>query len=210
MFDRGSQFTSKFWEKLLESMDTKLNFSLAYHSQSDGQTERTNQILEDMLRACALKYGKSWIKSLPYAEFLYNNSYQTSIKMAPFEALYERQCRTLLFWSQTRESQVFRSEVLKDAERQVQMIRENLKIAQSRQKSYVDKQRRYLSFEVGDFVYLKVSPMRGTRRFKVKGKLAPRYVGPFQILDHKGEVAYQLELPPQLSDVHDMFYVSQL
>jgi hypothetical protein len=210
MFDRGSQFTSKFWEKLLESMDTKLNFSLAYHSQSDGQTERTNQILEDMLRACALKYGKSWIKSLPYAEFLYNNSYQTSIKMAPFEALYERQCRTLLFWSQTRESQVFRSEVLKDAERQVQMIRENLKIAQSCQKSYVDKQRRYLSFEVGDFVYLKVSPMRGTRRFKVKGKLAPRYVGPFQILDHKGEVAYQLELPPQLSDVHDMFYVSQL
>jgi hypothetical protein len=210
MFDRGSQFTSKFWEKLLESMDTKLNFSLAYHSQSDGQTERTNQILEDMLRACALKYGKSWIKSLPYAEFLYNNNYQTSIKMAPFEALYERQCRTLLFWSQTRESQVFRSEVLKDAERQVQMIRENLKIAQSRQKSYVDKKRRYLSFEVGDFVYLKVSPMRGTRRFKVKGKLAPRYVGPFQILDHKGEVAYQLELPPQLSDVHDMFYVSQL
>jgi hypothetical protein len=210
MFDRGSQFTSKFWEKLLESMDTKLNFSLAYHSQSDGQTERTNQILEDMLRACALKYGKSWIKSLPYAEFLYNNSYQTSIKMAPFEALYERQCRTLLFWSQIRESQVFRSEVLKDAERQVQMIRENLKIAQSCQKSYVDKQRRYLSFEVGDFVYLKVSPMRGTRRFKVKGKLAPRYVGPFQILDHKGEVAYQLELPPQLSDVHDMFYVSQL
>jgi hypothetical protein len=210
MFDRGSQFTSKFWEKLLESMDTKLNFSLAYHSQSDGQTERTNQILEDTLRACALKYGKSWIKSLPYAEFLYNNSYQTSIKMAPFEALYERQCRTLLFWSQTRESQVFRSEVLKDVERQVQMIRENLKIAQSRQKSYVDKQRRYLSFEVGDFVYLKVSPMRGTRRFKVKGKLAPRYVGPFQILDHKGEVAYQLELPPQLSDVHDMFYVSQL
>jgi hypothetical protein len=210
MFDRGSQFTSKFWEKLLESMDTKLNFSLAYHSQSDGQTERTNQILEDMLRACTLKYGKSWIKSLPYAEFLYNNNYQTSIKMAPFEALYERQCRTLLFWSQTRESQVFRSEVLKDAERQVQMIRENLKIAQSRQKSYVDKKRRYLSFEVGDFVYLKVSPMRGTRRFKVKGKLAPRYVGPFQILDHKGEVAYQLELPPQLSDVHDMFYVSQL
>jgi hypothetical protein len=210
MFDRGSQFTSKFWEKLLESMDTKLNFSLAYHSQSDGQTERTNQILEDTLRACALKYGKSWIKSLPYAEFLYNNSYQTSIKMAPFEALYERQCRTLLFWSQTRESQVFRSEVLKDAERQVQMIRENLKIAQSCQKSYVDKQRRYLSFEVGDFVYLKVSPMRGTRRFKVKGKLAPRYVGPFQILDHKGEVAYQLELPPQLSDVHDMFHVSQL
>jgi hypothetical protein len=89
------------------------------------------------------------------------------------------------------------------------MIRENLKVAQSQQKSYEDK-RRDLSFEVGDFVYLKVSPIRGTRRFKIKGKLAPRYVGPFKIVDRKGEVAYQLELPPQLSDVHDVFHVSQL
>jgi transposase InsO family protein len=90
--DRGSQFTSKFWEKLHESTDTKLNFSSAYHPQTDGQTERTNQILEDMLRACALKYGKSWDKSLPYAKFSYNNSYQASIVMAPYEALYGRQC----------------------------------------------------------------------------------------------------------------------
>jgi hypothetical protein len=95
--DRGSQFISKFWEKLHESMDTKLNFSSAYHPQTDGQTERTNQILEDMLRVCALKYGKSWNKSLPYAEFSYNNSYQASIKMAPFEALHGKQCRTPLF-----------------------------------------------------------------------------------------------------------------
>jgi hypothetical protein len=89
------------------------------------------------------------------------------------------------------------------------MIREILKITQSQQKSYADK-RRDLSFEIGDFVYLKVSPMRGTRRFKVKGKLAPRYVGPFKIMDRKGEVAYQLKLPPQLSDLHDVFHVSQL
>jgi hypothetical protein len=88
-------------------MDTKLNFSSAYHPQSDGQTERTNQILEDMLRACVLKYRKSWDKSLPYAEFSYNNSYQASIKMEPFVALYERQCRTPLFSGQTGESQVF-------------------------------------------------------------------------------------------------------
>jgi transposase InsO family protein len=105
--DRGSQFASKFWEKLHESMDTKLNFSSAYHPQTDGQTKRTNKILEDMLRDCTLKYGKSWNKSLPYTEFSYNNTYQASIKMAPFDALYERQCRTLLFWSQIRESQVF-------------------------------------------------------------------------------------------------------
>jgi hypothetical protein len=90
------------------------------------------------------------------------------------------------------------------------MIRENLKVAQSRQKSYADKRRGDLSFEVGDFVYLKVSPLRGTHRFKVKGKLAPRYVGPFKIVDRKGEVSYQLELPPRLSDVHDVFHVSQL
>jgi hypothetical protein len=89
------------------------------------------------------------------------------------------------------------------------MIRESLKVAQSRQKSYADK-RRDLSFKIGDFIYLKVSPMRGTHRFKVKEKLAPRYVGPFKIVDRKGEVAYQLELPPQLSDVHDVFHVSQL
>jgi transposase InsO family protein len=86
--DRGTQFTSRFWKRLHESMDTKLNFSSAYHPQTDGQTERTNQVLEDMLRACALKHGRSWDKSLPYAEFSYNNSYQASLKMAPFEALY--------------------------------------------------------------------------------------------------------------------------
>jgi hypothetical protein len=90
------------------------------------------------------------------------------------------------------------------------MVRESLKVAQSRQKSYADKTRRDLSFEIRDFVYLKVSPMRGTRRFRVKGKLAPRYVGPFKIIDRKGEVAYQLELPPHLSEVHDVFHVSQL
>ena len=88
--DRGTQFTFHFWHKLHENLDTQLNFSLAYHPQTDGQTERTNQILEDMLRACALKYGRSWDKSLSYAEFSYNNSYQASLKMLPFEALYGR------------------------------------------------------------------------------------------------------------------------
>jgi hypothetical protein len=157
-----------------------------------------------------LNYRKSWDKSLPYAEFSYNNSYQASIEMAPYEALYGRQCRTPLFWSQTGESQVFGPEVLKDVEKQVQMVHESLKVAQSQQKRYADKRRRDLSFEIGDFVYLKVSPMRDTRRFRVKGKLAPRYVRPFKIIDRKGEVAYELELPPHLSEVHDVFNVSQL
>ena len=191
-------------------MDTKLNFSSAYHPQTDGQTERVNQILEDMLRACALKYGKSWDKSLPYAEFSYNNSYQASLKMSPFEALYGRKCRTPLFWNETGESQVFGPDILKEAERQVQIIRENLRTAQSRQKSYADHRRRELTFQVGDFVYLKVSPIRGLRRFKVKGKLAPRYIGPFEVLERRGEVAYRLRLPEQLADVHDVFHISQL
>jgi hypothetical protein len=125
--DRGTQFTSRFWKRLHESMDTKLNFSSAYHPQTDGQTERTNQVLEDMLRACALKHGRSCDKSLPYAEFSYNNSYQASLKMAPFEALYGRKCRTPLYWNQTGESQVFGPEILQEAEKQVQIIRENLK-----------------------------------------------------------------------------------
>jgi hypothetical protein len=163
-----------------------------------------------MLRVYTLKYGKSWDQSLPYAEFSYNNSYQASLKMSPFEALYGKPCRMLMFWNETSESQVFRPDVLKNAEKQVQIVHENLKVAQSWHKSYADKRRRDLAFEVGDFVYLKVSPMRGIHHFKVKDKLAPRYIGPFKILDRGGEVAYQLELPPQLADVHDMFHVSQL
>ncbi|WVZ89507.1 hypothetical protein U9M48_035900 [Paspalum notatum var. saurae] len=208
--DRGTQFTSHFWKRLHESMDTKLNFSLAYHPQTDGQTERTNQILEDMLRACALQYGTSWDKSLPYAEFFYNNSYQASIKMLPFQALYGTRCRTPLHWDQPGEKQIFGPKIIEEAERQVQTVKENLRIAQTRQKSYADHRRRDLEFAVGDYVYLKVSPIRGLRRFKVKGKLAPRYIGPFKIIDRKGEVAYQLELPDRLLGVHDVFHVSQL
>jgi hypothetical protein len=147
---------------------------------------------------------------LPYVEFSYNNSYQASLKMAPFEALYGRKCRTPLYWNQTGESRVFGLEILQEAEKQVKIIRENLKTTQSRQKSYVDNRRRELLFEVGDFVYLKVSPMRGMKRFKVKGKLSPPYIRPFKILERKGEVTYQLEQYNRLSDLHDAFHVSQL
>jgi hypothetical protein len=97
--DRGTQFTSHFWRQLHESLGTRLEFSIVFHPQTDGQTERVNQILEDMLRACALDYGSSWDENLPYAEFSYNNSHQASIEMAPFEALYGRKCTTPLLWS---------------------------------------------------------------------------------------------------------------
>jgi hypothetical protein len=110
--DRGTQFTSRFWEKLYEVMDTRLNFSSAYHPQTDGQTERVNQILEDMLRACALKNSKSWDKCLPYAKFSYNNSYQKSLKMSLFKVFYGRRCQSPLFWIELGENQVFRPEIL--------------------------------------------------------------------------------------------------
>jgi hypothetical protein len=163
-----------------------------------------------MLRACALQDKIGWDKRLPYAEFSYNNSYQASLKMSPFEALYGRNCITPLHWDQPCERHVFGLDILLEAEENIRMVRENLKAAQSRQRSYDDTRRRELSFEVGDYVYLKVSPIRGTKRFGVKGKLAPRYIGSYQIQARRGEVAYQLSLPENLSAVHDVFHVSQL
>nr|AAV31273.1 putative polyprotein [Oryza sativa Japonica Group]AAV31377.1 putative polyprotein [Oryza sativa Japonica Group] len=208
--DRGSQFTWKFWQKLQVEMGTRLNFSTAYHPQTDGQTERVNQILEDMLRACVLDFGGSWDKNLPYAEFSYNNSYQASLQMAPYEALYGRKCRTPLLWDQTGERQVFGTDILREAEEKVKIIQERLRVAQSRQKSYADNRRRDLAFEEGDYVYLRVTPLRGVHRFQTKGKLAPCFVGPFKIVSRRGEVAYQLELPPSMAGIHDVFHVSQL
>jgi hypothetical protein len=112
--------------------------------------------------------------------------------MAPFEALYGRKCRTPLYWNQTGESQLFGPDIIKEAERQVEIIRENLKTTQSRQTSYADPKRREVVFEVGDYVYLRVSLIRGLRRFKIRGKLSPHFIGPFKILERKGEVAHQL------------------
>lgn len=178
--DRGSQFTSRFSHKLHEEMGAHLAFSTTYHPQTDGQTERLNQVLEDMLRACALTHGKSWDQSLPYAEFSYNNSFQASLKMSPFEALYGRPCRTPLNWTETGERLFFGTDTIQEAEEQVRVIREKLSAAQSRQKGYADKGRRDLEFQVEDMVYLKVTPLMGVKRFQAKGKLAPRYIGPLK------------------------------
>jgi hypothetical protein len=124
------------------------------------------------VRAYALQDKSGWGKKLPYAEFSYNNNYEASLKISPFQALYGKSCRTPLLWDQPRERQVFGLDVLLKAEGNIKMVRKNLKIAQSRQHCYADTRRRELSFEVGDHVYLKVSPIRGVRRFRVKGKLA--------------------------------------
>ncbi|WVZ52825.1 LOW QUALITY PROTEIN: hypothetical protein U9M48_003845, partial [Paspalum notatum var. saurae] len=174
-----------------------LSFGSVQHITHRQMTKRTNQILEDMLRACAIQYGTSWDKSFPNAEFSYNNSYQASLKKSPFEVLYGRRRRTPLFWNQTGEKQ--------DAEQQIKMVRENLRVAQSRQKSYADVRRRDLTFKVDDFVYLKVSPMRGIRR-----KAGTKIHRSIQDSGKEGEVAYKLELPSNLSGIHDVFHVSQL
>jgi transposase InsO family protein len=132
VLDRGTQFTSHFWQQLHEALGTHLKFSSAYHLQTFGQSERTNQILEDMLRACALQDKLGWDKRLPHAEFSYNNIYQASLKMSPFQALYGRNCRTPLHWDQPDERQVFGIDTLLEAEEKIRMIRDNLKTAQSR------------------------------------------------------------------------------
>ncbi|RVW36977.1 Transposon Tf2-11 polyprotein [Vitis vinifera] len=182
--DRDPKFTSQFWQSLQRALGTQLNFSTAFHPQTDDY--------------------------LPLAEFAYNNSYQSSIGMAPYEALYGRPCRSPLCWIEMGESRLLGPEIVQETTEKIQLIKEKLKTAQDRQKSYADKRRRPLEFEEGDWVFVKVSPRRGIFRFGKKGKLAPRFVGPFQIDKRVGPVAYKLILPQQLSLVHDVFHVSML
>jgi hypothetical protein len=170
-----------------------------------------NQIVEDMLRACVIHFDKSWDKCLSLGEFAYKNSYQASLKMASFfEALYGRRSHTLLNWSQAGERSLFGRKLVQEAEEKVSVIRENLRVARMRQKSYDDKAKAPRDFEVGNYVYLKVSPTKGVQRFGVKGKLVPRYIGPYEVTEKFGTVAYRIRLPDRLSAVHDMFHDSQL
>ena len=208
--DRDPRFLSRFWKSVQEAFGTKLKLSTAFHAATDGQTERTIQTLEDMLRACTLEYHQSWVRMLCLIEFSYNNSYHSSIEMAPYEALYGRKCRSPICWNDISDSVALGPEMVRDTIEKVRVIRSKMQAAQSRQKSYADNRRRPLAFEVGDKVLLKVSPFKGVARFGQKGKLRPKYVGPYEILERVGEVAYRLALPPSLANVHDVFHVSQL
>ncbi|GJU58907.1 putative reverse transcriptase domain-containing protein [Tanacetum coccineum] len=174
---------------IMEALGTKLHMSTAYHPETDDQSERTIQTLEDMLRACVMDFGGSWDTHLLLVEFSYNNSYHTSIKCAPFEALYGRKCRSPVIWTEVGESQLIGPEIVQETTEKIIRIKERLKMARSRQKSYADKR---------------------LVRFGKKGKLAPRYVGPFEIVECIGPVAYRLKLPQELSCIHDTFYVSNL
>jgi hypothetical protein len=150
---------------LHQALKTNLDYSSAYHLQTDGQTERVNQVLKDMLRACVLAYGKCWEESLAFAEFSYNNGYHASLKKDLFEVLYGRKCHTSLMWSEVGDHAIESPNLIKATEEKIAKLRENPRIAQLHQKSYANKRRRTLKFDVGDHVYLKVSLIRGTRRF---------------------------------------------
>jgi hypothetical protein len=191
-------------------MGMQLKFSTAFHPQTDGQSERTIQTLEDMLRTCVLDFASDWNSCLPLIEFAYNNSYHSSIRMAPYEALYGRPCRSPSCWNEVGEKSLLGPQQVQDCAEKVALIRKRLLMAQSRQKSYADRRRRDLNFEVGENVFLKVSPLKGIMRFGVKRKLSPTYIGPFEILERVGPVAYRLALPPTYASVHNVFHVSML
>ncbi|GKE30067.1 putative reverse transcriptase domain-containing protein [Tanacetum coccineum] len=210
ILNRDGRFTSRCWQTMQKSLGTRLDMSTAYHPQTDRQSERTIQTLEDMLRACVIDFGGSSDVHLPLVEFSYNNSYYSSIRCAPFEALYGRKCRSPVLWAKIRESSLIGPELVQEMTDKVVLIKQKLKAARDHQKSYADNRRKLMEFEVGDRVMLKVSPWKGVIRFGKKGKLAPRYVGPFKILERIGPVAYRLILPKELSGVHDTLHVSNL
>ncbi|GJS36912.1 putative reverse transcriptase domain-containing protein [Tanacetum coccineum] len=135
--------------------------SMAYHPQTDGQSERTIQTLEDMLRACVIDFGKGWDRHLPLVEFSYNNSYHTSIKAAPFEALHGRKFRSPLYWAEVRDAQLTGPEIIHETTEKIIQIKKRIQVARDRQKSYADRRRKPLEFEAGDKVVLKVSPWKG-------------------------------------------------
>ncbi|GJW88736.1 putative reverse transcriptase domain-containing protein [Tanacetum coccineum] len=187
-----------------------LDMSTAYHLQTDGQRERTIQTLEDMLRACVIDFEKDWANHLPLVEFSYNNSYHTSIKTAPFEVLYDRKRRSHIWWAEVGEVQLTDPDTVQETTEKIIHIKQRIQAAHDRQKSYADLKRNLMEFQVGDRVMLKVSPWKGVVHFDKRGKLNPRYVGPFKVLAKFRSVAYKLELPQEQSRVHNTFHVSNL
>ena len=208
--DRDPRFNSRFWRKFQECLGTKLKMSTAYHPQTDGQSERTIQTIEDMLRVCALDFKGNWDDHLPLVEFSYNNSYHASIGMPPYEALYGRKCRSPICWEEVGEQKILGPELVQQTKEKVELIQQRLIAAQDKQRKYADPRRKKVEFEEGEPVLLKVSPWKGITRFGKKSKLSPRYVGPFEILRKIGNVAYELALPPHMQHVHSVFHVSML
>ncbi|GJZ41742.1 putative reverse transcriptase domain-containing protein [Tanacetum coccineum] len=192
------------------ALGTSLDMSIAYHPQTDGQSERIIQTLKDMLHACAIDVVKGWVNHLPLVKFSYNNSYHASNKAAPFEALYDRKCRSPVCWAEVGEVQLTGPEIVQKTTKKIVQIKQKMQAASDRQKSYADLKHKPIEFQVGDKVMLKVSPWKGVVYFGKRGKLNPRYVGPFKVLEKVRSIAYKLELPEELSRVHNTFHVSNL
>ncbi|GKB28323.1 putative reverse transcriptase domain-containing protein [Tanacetum coccineum] len=206
--DRDGKFTSHFWKSLHKALGTRLDMSTTYHPQTDGQSERTIQTLEYMLRACVLDFEKGWDRHLPLVEFSYNKNYHTSIKAAPFEALYGCKCRSPICWAKVGDSQLTGPEIIHETTEKIVQIKSHIQAARDHQKSYADVRLKPLEFQVGDKVILKVSPCKGVIRFGKRGKLNHCYIRPFKILAKVGTIVYRIELPEQLSRVHSTFHVS--
>ncbi|GKC75165.1 putative reverse transcriptase domain-containing protein [Tanacetum coccineum] len=187
------------YKSLNEALGTQLDMSTDYHPQS----ERTIQTLEDMLRACVIDFGKGWDRHLPLVEFSYNNNYHTSIKDAPFEALYGQKCRSPICWAEVGDAQLTSSEIVHETIEKVIKIKKRIQATPDRQKSYAERRRKPLEFEVGDKVMLKVSPWKGVIRFGKRGKLNPRYIGPFKILDKKCFIDEPLAIPLDKIQIDD-------
>ncbi|GJY37027.1 putative reverse transcriptase domain-containing protein [Tanacetum coccineum] len=180
--DHDPRFASNFWRSLQKALGTSLDMSTAYHPQTNRKSERTIQTLEDMLRACA----------------------------APLEALYGRKCCSPVCWAEVGEVQLTSPEIVQETTEKIIQIKQRIQAARDRQKSYANLKRKPMEFQVGDKVMLKVSPWKGVVRFGKRGKLNLRYVGPFKVLEMVRAVAYKLELPQELSKVHNIFHVSNL
>ncbi|KAL0401528.1 UNVERIFIED_CONTAM: hypothetical protein Slati_4182700 [Sesamum latifolium] len=151
-----------------------------------------------MMRAYVIEFRENWDDHLPLIEFAYNNSFHSSIGMAPYEALYGRKCRSPICWDIEGLRQLEGPELVQETVDKIQTVKQCLKAAQDRQKSYVDKHRREMEYEVGEKVFLRVSSWRGILRFGRKGKLSPRYIGPYEILERVGPLAYRLALPAEI------------
>ena len=157
-----------------------------------------------------INYEGSWDRHIPLVEFVYNNSFQLSIGMAPCEALYGRKCRTPLCWTELSEKKIIGPDLIQETEEKVKIIIERFKVASDRQKSYADMKRKDVRYEIGENVFLKVFPWKKVMRFGGKGKLSPRFIGPYEVIEKVGPVAYRLALPPELEKIHNVFHVSML
>ncbi|KAG8485711.1 hypothetical protein CXB51_019027 [Gossypium anomalum] len=198
------------WDRVTMDFMTGLPLTPKKKDATDGQLERVIQVLEDMLRCCVLEFQGSWEKYLPLVEFAYNNSYQSSLKMEPYEVLYGRKCYTPLYLTELKENQIYGVDLVKEIEVKVKVIRDCLKVASDRQKSYADLKRKEIEYQVGDKVFLKVSPWKKVLRFGKKGKLSLCFIGPFEVIERVGPLAYRLALLIELEKIHDVFHVSIL